>query len=59
MKVILRKNDSATSLLLFVYNSYFNFYQKDTIKLSSLLEIMKAFGKSESATRMSLSRTVK
>jgi len=59
MKVILRKNDSATSLLLFVYNNYLTHYEKDTIKLSSLIEIMKAFGKSETATRMSLSRTVK
>ncbi|AET66140.1 phenylacetic acid-responsive transcriptional repressor [Desulfosporosinus orientis DSM 765] len=59
MKVILRKNDSATSLLLFVYNIYLTYYNKDKIKLSSLLEIMKAFGKSESATRMSLSRTAK
>ncbi|KUO76086.1 MAG: hypothetical protein APF77_00475 [Clostridia bacterium BRH_c25] len=59
MKVILRKNDSATSLLLFLYNNYLNLYNKDTIKLSVLLEIMKVFGKSETATRMSLSRTVK
>lgn len=59
MKVILRKNDSATSLLLFIYNNYFTHYKKDTLKLSSLLEIMKVFGKSETATRMSLSRAVK
>ncbi len=57
--VILRKSDSATSLLLFVYNNYVTQYSKDTLRLSSLLEIMKAFGKSESAIRMSLSRTVK
>ncbi|KUO51116.1 MAG: hypothetical protein APF76_16615 [Desulfitibacter sp. BRH_c19] len=59
MKVILRKSDSATSLLLFIYNNCITQYNKDTLKLSSLLEIMKAFGKSETATRMSLSRTVK
>jgi len=59
MKVILRKNDSATSLLLFIYNNYLIHFNKDTIKLSSLLKLMKAFGKSETATRMSLSRTVK
>lgn len=57
--VTLRKVDSTTSLLLFVYNNYLSEYNKDTLKLSSLLEIMKTFGKSESATRMSLSRTVK
>lgn len=57
--VVLRKGDSATSFLLFVYNNYLTEYKKDTLKLSSLLEIMRAFGKSESATRMSLSRTVK
>ena len=59
VKVILRKNDSATSLLLFIYNTYLSHKNKDTIKLSSLLKLMKAFGKSETATRMSLSRTVK
>ncbi|HBW36335.1 PaaX family transcriptional regulator C-terminal domain-containing protein [Desulfosporosinus sp. BICA1-9] len=59
MKVILRKSDSATSLLLFIYNNYLTHYNKDTIKLSSLLKLMETFGKSETATRMSLSRTVK
>ncbi len=59
MKVILRKNDSATSLLLFIFNNYWSYFNKDTIKLSSLLQIMMAFGKGESATRMALSRTVK
>lgn len=57
--VTLRKVDSTTSLLLFVYNNYFTEYNKETLKLSSLIEIMKTFGKSESAIRMSLSRTVK
>lgn len=57
--VILRKSDSATSLLLFVYNNFLTEYKKDTLKLSSLLEIMRVFGKRESATRMSLSRIVK
>jgi len=57
--VVLRRNDSATSLLLFLYNNYLSEFNKDTLKLSSLLDIMRVFGKSESATRMSLSRTVK
>jgi phenylacetic acid degradation operon negative regulatory protein len=59
MKLILRKNDSATSLLLFIYNHYFSKSQKDSLRLSSLLEIIKVFDKSESAIRMSLSRAVK
>lgn len=59
MNVILRKSDSTASLLLFIYNYYLSQYSKDTLKLSSLLEIMKAFGKSETAIRMALSRTVK
>ncbi|HYE11294.1 MAG TPA: hypothetical protein VEF53_14050, partial [Patescibacteria group bacterium] len=59
MKLILRKNDSATSLLLFIYNNYFSKSQKDSLKLSSLLEIIKVFDKNETAIRMSLSRAVK
>lgn len=59
MKLILRKNDSATSLLLFIYNNYMIKTGKDHLKLSSLLEILGVFGKSETAIRMSLSRAVK
>lgn len=59
LMVVIRKNDSATSLLLFIYNNYSAHYNKNTLKLSSLLEIMRAFGKSETATRMALSRAVK
>lgn len=59
MKIILRKNDSATSLLLFIYNNYYAKTSKDSIKLSSLLNILKVFNKNETATRMSLSRAVK
>lgn len=59
MKVAFRKSDSAASLLLFVYNNLLTYYEKDVLKLSSLLDIMKPFGKSETALRMSLSRTVK
>lgn len=59
MKLILRKNDSATSLLLFIYNNYMAKTTKDYIKLSGLIEIMKVFGKNETAIRMSLSRAVK
>ncbi|MBC2579675.1 hypothetical protein [Clostridium sp. DJ247] len=59
MKLILRKNDSSTSLLLFIYNIYMTKTTKDYIKLSSLIEIMKVFGKNETATRMALSRATK
>ncbi|HOM43465.1 MAG TPA: PaaX family transcriptional regulator C-terminal domain-containing protein [Bacillota bacterium] len=59
MKLILRKNDSATSLLLFIYNNYYSKTSKDDLKLSSLLAILKAFDKNETAIRMSLSRAVK
>ncbi|MBR0600616.1 hypothetical protein [Sinanaerobacter chloroacetimidivorans] len=59
MDLILRKNDSATSLLLFIYNHYVTETSNDRLKLSSLLEILKVFDKNESAIRMSLSRAVK
>lgn len=59
MKLILRKNDSATSLLLFIYNNYYSKTSKDSLKLSSLLNILKVFDKNETAIRMSLSRAVK
>lgn len=59
MKIIFRKNDSATSLVLFIYNNYYTKTAKDSLKLSSLLEILKVFNKSETAIRMSLSRAVK
>lgn len=59
MNLILRKKDSTTSLLLFIFNNYMAKTTKDYIKLSSLLEIMKVFGKNETAIRMSLSRAMK
>lgn len=59
MKLILRKNDSATSLILFIFNNYMIKTGKDYFRLSSLLEILRVFGKSETAIRMSLSRAVK
>lgn len=59
MKVILRKKDSSTSILLFIFNNYMAKTTKDYMTLSSLLEIMKVFGKNETTTRMSLSRATK
>ena len=59
MNLILRKNDSSTSLLLFIYSNVMAKTSKDYIRLTSLLEIMKVFGKNETAIRMSLSRAMK
>lgn len=59
MNLIFRKSDSATSLLMFVYNNYLALTHKDSIKLTSLLGYLQAFGKNESAVRMALSRAVK
>jgi phenylacetic acid degradation operon negative regulatory protein len=59
MKVILRKEDSSTSSLLFIYNMVYSRVQKESFHLSSLLEIMSRFGKAETATRMALSRACK
>lgn len=59
MKLILRKKDSTTSLLLFLFNSYLTKTSKDYIRLPNLIEIMKVFGKNETTTRMALSRAVK
>lgn len=59
MKVILRKEDSSTSSLLFIYNLVFSRIQKESFHLSSLLQIMSKFNKAETATRMALSRACK
>lgn len=59
MKVVLRKEDSSTSSLLFVYNMVYSRVQKKSFHLSSLLEIMSRFEKAETATRMALSRACK
>lgn len=59
MKIVLRKEDSSTSNLLFIYNIVYSKTKKDRLNLSSLIEIMKCFNTSESATRMALSRACK
>lgn len=59
MKIVLRKEDSSTSSLLFVYNTVYLRAQKESFHLSSLLEIMGRFNKAETATRMALSRACK
>jgi len=57
--MILRKNDSSTSLILFVYNMFVRKAKKESVKLTALLEILQDFEKTESSVRMSLSRAVK
>lgn len=59
MRLIIRRHDSAISVLMFVYNNYLALTKKEEIRLSNLLEIMKACGKNESAVRMALSRAAK
>ena len=53
--MVLRKEDSSTSILLFVYNLYIE-STKGKLCLSSLFEIMGKFEKAETVTRMALSR---
>lgn len=59
MKLILRKNDSVTSLLLFVYNLHRERTGDESLKLASLLAILAVFDKNETTVRMALSRAVK
>ena len=61
MKLIIRKVDSATSLLVFIYrfNKFFTKTPEAGLKLSSILRTLKLFGKNEGAIRMSLSRALK
>lgn len=59
MKLILRKKDGTTSILLFIFNNYINKYNEDYIEIGKVLELMKGFNKNETATRMALSRAVK
>jgi len=59
MKLILRKNDSATSLLLFIYNLHRERTGGESLKLASLLSTLAAFDKNETTVRMALSRAVK
>lgn len=59
MKLILRKENSSTSVLLFLFNVYLIKTNRDYIKLSNLIEFMKPFGKNETTTRMALSRAIK
>jgi phenylacetic acid degradation operon negative regulatory protein len=59
LKIVLRKEDSSTSSLLFVYNLVYSRIKTISLNLSSLLEFIGKFGKTETATRMALSRACK
>ena len=61
MKMILRKEDSAASILLFIYrfNESFKKEAVEGLMLSSILKAMRLFDKNESAVRMALSRALK
>ncbi len=59
MKIILRKKDSGTSVILFIFNIYGEMTKQYSIPLKSLIKIMQQFDKNETSTRMSLSRMTK
>ena len=59
MKIILRKKDSVTSIILFVFNIYGEYFGQHSISLSNLISFMQPFDKNETSTRMGLSRMVK
>lgn len=59
MKLTIRKKDSVTSILLFIFNIFLLPKGRDSIRLNSVLKILEAFEKNETAIRMGLSRAVK
>lgn len=59
MKIILRKKDSVTSIVLFIFNIYGEYASQYSIQLNNLIDFMQQFGKNETSTRMGLSRMVK
>ncbi len=59
MKITLRKRDSVTSSVLFLFNIFGEYKNVYAIKLDRLLRIMQYIGKSEAAVRTGLSRMVK
>ena len=58
MKLTIRKKDSVTSILLFIFNIFLLPKGRDSIRLNSVLKILEAFEKNETAIRMGLSRAV-
>ncbi|WP_366924574.1 hypothetical protein MFMK1_001561 [Metallumcola ferriviriculae] len=59
MKIILRKKDSVTSIVLFIFNIYGEYTNQYSIQLRHLIDFMMLFNKNETSTRMGLSRMVK
>lgn len=58
MKLTIRKKDSVTSILLFIFNIYLFPEGCNSIRLNSVLKVLEAFEKNETAIRMGLSRAV-
>jgi phenylacetic acid degradation operon negative regulatory protein len=59
MKITLRKKDSVTSAVLFIFNLLGELKNEYSIKLSILLKILQYFNKSEASIRTGISRMVK
>ncbi|KUO77752.1 MAG: hypothetical protein APF77_17840 [Clostridia bacterium BRH_c25] len=59
MRITLRKRDSVTSAVLFIFNMIGQYKNEYSIKLSHLLELMQYFNKSEASVRTGLCRMVK
>jgi len=59
VKIILRKKDSGTSIILFIFNIFGELTKQYAIPLKGLIEMMLQFDKNETSTRMGLSRMVK
>jgi len=59
IKITLRKWNSVTSIVLYIYNIYQQVMGEYEIELSTLLDYINQFGKTDSASRVSLSRMVK
>ncbi|PKM81977.1 MAG: hypothetical protein CVU89_06455 [Firmicutes bacterium HGW-Firmicutes-14] len=59
MKIVLRKKDSVTSIVLFIFNIYGEYTGEYSIGLNKLIRFMQLFDKNETSTRMGLSRMVK
>ena len=58
MKITLRKRDSVTSAVLFIFNILGEYKSGYSIKLSNLMELLQYFDKSEASIRTGLSRMV-
>lgn len=56
MKITLRKRDSVTSIILFLFNLMEEIRGSKNISIKKLLMLTRVFGKSESAVRTCLSR---